>query len=140
MEPNPIVEIFPRDTTDDEKPKNQKTEKPKKKKEKKERKRINLTEHDPSERVLFARANTRGRNSEPIAPLHPPLLFLPPPTTLHSPFSPSFFLRFSFILFTLLLFFFLSFFFPPLENEISCSIHGPHQFQRNSRLSSVAWT
>lgn len=94
--------------------KNQKTKKPKnqkKKKEKKERKRINLTEHDPSERVLFARANTRGRNSEPIAPLHPPLLFLPPPTTLHSPFSPSF------IPFTLLLFFFLSFFFPLLKTK-----------------------
>lgn len=32
---------------------------------KKGRKRINLAEHDPSERVLFARANIRGRNSEP---------------------------------------------------------------------------
>lgn len=127
MEPNPIVEIFPRDTTDDEKPKNQKT-----KKKKKERKRINLTEHDPSERVLFARANTRGRNSEPIASLDPPSVPPTPPTTLHSPFSPSF-------IPILLLFSFFS----PLKTKFrarSCSIHGPHQFQRNSRLSSVART
>lgn len=61
---------------------------------KKGRKRINLAEHDPSERVLFARANIRGRNSEPPwIPSVPTFSLLSSfhsyPFTLFSPPSPS---------------------------------------------------
>lgn len=75
---------------------------------KKGRKRINLAEHDPSERVLFARANIRGRNSEP------PWIPSVPTFSLLSSFH-----SYPFTLFSPL---------PPplpsfaLENEISCSI------------------
>lgn len=73
MEPNPIVEKRYN--------RRWKTKKPNEKR--KGRKRINLAEHDPSERVLFARAkHSRSKQRAPVDP------FCSYP--LHSPFFPPF--------------------------------------------------